>query len=79
MRQQRVVITGMGAVSPYGEGLTVMLEGLHKNSHALSPLPAYDLDGLSCRVGGIVPPLNAKRIPRELRRCMSSMSILILP
>ena len=75
MRGRRVVVTGMGAVSPFGEGVPAMYEGVRENRCALSPLPEYKLEGLSCRVAGLVPPLQEKRIPRELRRSMSPMSI----
>lgn len=75
MCSQRVVITGMGAVSPYGEGVPAMWKGVRSNACAVTSLPEYRLEGLSCRVAGIVPPLNEKRIPRELRRTMSPMSI----
>lgn len=75
MCRQRVVITGMGAVSPYGEGVPAMWEGVSRDVCAVSSLPEYRLEGLSCRVAGIVPALNEKRIPRELRRTMSPMSI----
>ncbi len=75
MRGRRVVVTGMGAVSPFGEGVPAMYEGVRENRCALAPLPEYKLEGLSCRVAGLVPPLQEKRIPRELRRSMSPMSI----
>jgi len=75
MRKQRVVITGMGAVSPYGEGIDALMSGLRGNVCALSLLPEYRVQGLSCRVAGLVPPLQERRIPRELRRAMSPMSI----
>ena len=75
MRGRRVVVTGMGAVSPFGEGVPAMFGGVRDNRCALSPLPEYQLEGLSCRVAGLVPPLQEKRIPRELRRSMSPMSI----
>ncbi len=75
MRGRRVVVTGMGAVSPFGEGVSAMYGGVRGNRCALSPLPEYQLEGLSCRVAGLVPPLQEKRIPRELRRSMSPMSI----
>ncbi len=74
MCRQRVVITGMGAVSPYGEGLAPMLEGVRNQVCALTPLPPYQMEGLACRVAGRVPELSSKRIPRELRRTMSPMS-----
>ena len=75
MRGKRVVVTGMGAVSPFGEGVSAMYEGVRDNRCALTTLPEYKLEGLSCRVAGLVPPLQEKRIPRELRRSMSPMSI----
>ncbi len=75
MRGERVVITGMGAVSPYGRGVPAMLAGVRENRCALSRLPEYRLEGLACRVAGLVPPLQEKIIPRELRRCMSPMSV----
>ena len=75
MCKQRVVITGLGAVSPYGEGVAMLMSGMHKNACALRPLPEYRLQGLSCRVAGLVPPLDERRIPRDLRRTMSPMSI----
>jgi 3-oxoacyl-[acyl-carrier-protein] synthase II len=75
MSKQRVVITGMGAVSPYGEGTGTLMSGLRGNVCALRPLPEYQLQGLSCRTAGLVPPLEERRIPRELRRTMSPMSV----
>ena len=75
MRGKRVVVTGLGAVSPFGEGVSAMYEGVRDNRCALTTLPEYKLEGLSCRVAGLVPPLQEKRIPRELRRSMSPMSI----
>jgi 3-oxoacyl-[acyl-carrier-protein] synthase II len=75
MRKQRVVITGMGAVSPYGEGVGALMSGMRGDACALRPLPEYSLHGLSCRVAGLVPPLDERRIPRDLRRTMSPMSI----
>ena len=47
-----------------------MYEGVRDNRCALTTLPEYKLEGLSCRVAGLVPPLQEKRIPRELRRSM---------
>lgn len=54
MRGKRVVVTGMGAVSPFGEGVAAMYEGVRDNRCALTTLPEYKLEGLSCRVAGLV-------------------------
>ncbi len=75
MHGERVVITGMGAISPFGQGVHCMLDGVRNNRCALTPLPKYCLEGLACQVAGLVPPLQQKCIPRELRRCMSPMSV----
>lgn len=74
MGAQRVVITGMGAVSPYGEGCKALLTGLGAGQCALAPFDPREVAGLSCRVAGRVPPLDVRRISRELRRSMSPMS-----
>ncbi len=71
----RVVITGMGAVSPYGEGCQALFRGLEQGLCAVRPLPPQELGGVNCRVAALVPPLDARRIPRELRRTMSPMSV----
>ncbi|MBO4300096.1 MAG: beta-ketoacyl-[acyl-carrier-protein] synthase family protein, partial [Desulfovibrio sp.] len=74
MDAQRVVITGMGAVSPYGEGCHALLAGLYGEHCALTPFDAHEVKGLACRVSGRVPPMDVRRISRELRRTMSPMS-----
>ncbi len=73
--RRRVVITGMGAVSPFGEGVEALWSGMRSGRSALSLIPPYQLEGLSCRVAGLVPPVEEKRLPRALRRTMSPMSV----
>jgi 3-oxoacyl-[acyl-carrier-protein] synthase II len=65
----------MGAVSPYGEGVGALMSGLRGNVCALRLLPEHRIQGLSCRVAGLVPPMDERRIPRDLRRTMSPMSV----
>lgn len=80
MRKRRVVITGMGAVSPCGIGLSAMTDALQQERCCLSTLPdSLRIPGMECCLAGIVPPIpNVKQIPRELRRSMSPMSIYAL-
>lgn len=75
MRANRVVITGMGAVSPFGEGVAALTAGLGAGRCALRPLEDGGVAGMHCRVAGRVPSVDAKRIPRDLRRAMSPMAI----
>lgn len=75
MQSKRVVITGVGAVSPYGAGTESLWQGLTSGCSAVGPLQgAEDIIGLTTKVAGVVPPLNMRRIPRKDRRSMSRMS-----
>lgn len=75
MQLKRVVITGVGAVSPYGAGTESLWQGLNSGCSAVGPLAgAEDIIGLTTKVAGVVPPLNMRQIPRKDRRSMSRMS-----
>lgn len=76
MSLNRVVITGMGAVSPYGEGVPTLMEGLLAGRSGVSTIPALaGLGGLRTRVAGLVSGIEPKQIPRKFRRSMSNMSV----
>jgi len=75
MKTRRVVITGMGAVSPYGAGCDVLWKGLINNVCTIKALEPVKMQGLHFKNASLVPELNIKIIPRELRRAMSPMSI----
>ena len=76
MAVRRVVITGMGAVSPFGRGVDVLLAGLRENRSAVVCLPELArVGGLRSRIGAPVPELPAEEIPRRFRRSMSRMSV----
>ena len=73
---RRVVITGMGAVSPYGKGLDILFESLIEDKSAITSLSNLaDIKGLRSWVAGLVNGIDPKEIPRKYRRSMSSMSI----
>jgi 3-oxoacyl-[acyl-carrier-protein] synthase II len=76
MPVNRVVITGMGAISPFGRGVDTLLDGFLQGRSGIRILPELDeIGGLRTRVAGLVPELDAKEIPRKFRRSMSNMSI----
>ncbi len=75
MQTRRVVITGMGAVSPYGAGSEVLWNGLTNNICTIKPLDPVHMSGLHFKNASLVPEINSKIIPRELRRAMSPMSV----
>jgi len=75
MSMKRVVITGMGAVSPYGKGVSVLTEGLKAGRSAVIPAEGVEnIAGLRSRVQARVKGINPKQIPRKHRRSMSAMS-----
>lgn len=76
MPQRRVVITGMGAVSPFGSGVARMWNGLLQGQTAVRYCPALaEVRGLRTTVAASVPELDATAIDRKKRRYMSAMSI----
>lgn len=75
MSINRVVITGMGAVSPYGVGADILYKSMRQGASAVKKCPALEeVNGLNCHIAGSVPNLDEKQIPRKHRRSMSRMS-----
>jgi len=48
----RVVVSGLGAVSPYGPGVGLMWEKLLAGESAIKPIENFDISGFSCTIGG---------------------------
>ena len=71
-----VVITGLGAISPYGTGVPALMEGLLAGRSGVCSVPELAmLGGLRTRVAGLVTGIDPKQIPRKFRRSMSNMSV----
>jgi len=76
MDKRRVVITGMGTVSPFGQGVNCLWEHLLRGHSAVQIVPALrELRGLRSWVAAVVPDIDASVIPRKKRRFMSPMSV----
>ena len=76
MSQRRVVITGTGAISPFGEGVGCFWDHLLAGDSAVRIIPKMmQLGGLRSCVAATVPEIDASVIPRKKRRFMSPMSI----
>ena len=76
MDKRRVVITGMGTVSPFGQGVKCLWENLLKGHSAVRIVPEMQkLRGLRSWVAAIVPDVDASVISRKKRRFMSPMSV----
>lgn len=74
---RRVVVTGMGALSPLGLDVASLWEGLAAGRSGMQAMPGWQgVPGLQARVAGLVPAFDPKQIPRPLRRTMGRVSLL---
>jgi 3-oxoacyl-[acyl-carrier-protein] synthase II len=51
----RVVVTGLGAVSPFGAGVKAYWDGIRSGSCAIRPVTLIETEGLRCRIAAEVP------------------------
>lgn len=76
MNKRRVVITGTGAVSPFGLGVECLWDNLLSGNSAVKMIPYFkELGGLRSCVAAVVPEIDVSVINRKKRRFMSPMSI----
>jgi 3-oxoacyl-[acyl-carrier-protein] synthase II len=76
MPLKRVVITGMGAISPFGRGVDTLMNALLQGESGVRFLPELaDIQGIRTRVAALVPGVDPGEIPRKYRRSMSAMSV----
>ena len=76
MGKRRVVVTGMGTVSPFGQGVKCLWEHLLGGHSAVQVVPEMqELGGLRSWVAAIVPDVDSSVIARKKRRFMSPMSV----
>jgi len=77
MTSNRVVITGRGAVSPFGLGVDTLIENIWKGCSAVTIIDDWRrIEGLKSYLAAPVPNFDAKKkIPRNRRRTMGPMAI----
>jgi 3-oxoacyl-[acyl-carrier-protein] synthase II len=76
MTLKRVVITGIGVVSPFGNGVNELINGIEEQRSAVRRMAGWEAYiGLRSLVGAPVDLRDEKRIPRQKRRSMGRMSI----
>lgn len=80
-RTRRVVVTGMGIVSPFGVGLNLFWDNLLKGESGIKPITITDVSRHSVRFGGEVPDFDpalymdkkeAKRMDRFTQLAMAA-------
>jgi len=52
---RRVVVTGLGVVSPFGPGLKAYWEGVRSGTCAIRPITLIETEGFRCRIAAEVP------------------------
>lgn len=76
MTLKRVVITGIGVVSPFGNGVPALMKGIEEGRSAVRFMEGWDqYNGLQSLVGAPVTMQGEMSIPRQKRRSMGRMSI----
>lgn len=54
MSNPRIAITGLGAVTPCGEGVNLLWQALLTSTSAISACDRFDLQGLTCTQAGLI-------------------------
>ena len=76
MQLKRVVITGVGAVSPLGNDVPALIDGIEQRKSAVRYMDDWNqYIGLRSLVAAPAEMKNEKLIPRQNRRSMGRMSI----
>jgi 3-oxoacyl-[acyl-carrier-protein] synthase II len=68
---RRVVITGIGVVTPIGNDLKTFWDNLRNGVSGISPIQAFDTTAYDCQIAGEVrnfEPKNYFRNPKDVRR-----------
>jgi 3-oxoacyl-(acyl-carrier-protein) synthase len=54
MIKPRIAISGMGAITPYGEGVNTLWQALLEGASAISVCDRFDLGGIACTQAGLI-------------------------
>src|ERR671934_728751 len=71
MAERRVVITGMGVVTPVGNDLETFWSNLRNGISGIHTIDAFDTSGYDCKIGGQVRDFDPKQVfknPKDVRR-----------
>jgi len=71
MPDRRVVLTGLGAITPLGNDVETFWANLKNGVSGIRAIDAFDATGYDCKIGGQVRGFDPKRFfknPKDLRR-----------
>lgn len=75
MSSTRVVITGLGAITPLGLTAEKMWAGLCAGESGIGPITAFDPAGFTCKIAGEVPDYKIRdHVPKSHRKAVKMMS-----
>lgn len=76
---RRVVVTGLGVVSPFGTGVQPFWEGLAAGRSAVGRISHFDPSGYPCQVAGQVPEFDPRQFMdfKEARRMSRSSQLAV--
>ena len=81
MNRTRVVITGLGAVTPLGSSVSLLWEGLLAGRSGIRRITQFDASALPCQIAGEIPDFDpelylerkeARRFPRSAQIALAS-------
>ena len=77
MSLKRVVITGRGAISPYGNGVASLVDAVWAGRSGIRSMPEWKgIQGMKSLLAAPVPEFDVKPLlPRNVRRSMGPMAI----
>ena len=75
MSTRRVVVTGVGAITPLGLTSQDLWEGLYEGKCGAAPIKAFDPVAFPCRIAGEVPEFKIRDyVPKSHRKATKLMS-----
>ncbi len=81
MKEQRAVITGMGAITPLGSSVELFWNGLLHGDSGVRKITQFDASGLPCQIAGEIPDFDplvyldrkeTRRLPRSAQIAVAS-------
>lgn len=81
MNRRRVVITGIGAITPLGSSVDLFWEGLVHGVSGIRKITQFDASGFPCQIAGEIPDFNpenyldrkeARRLPRSAQIALTA-------
>ncbi|HEX9029483.1 MAG TPA: beta-ketoacyl synthase N-terminal-like domain-containing protein, partial [Anaerolineales bacterium] len=81
MSHPRVVITGLGAITPLGSSVSLLWEGLLRGQSGIRRITQFDASELPCQIAGEIPDFEAgdymdrkeaRRIPRSAQIALAA-------